>query len=158
MGGADGVMIGDGDVVRYNCLMGNGQTGISADGAKNFTVDHNEVANTAVGFEAVYNCGCSGGMKFFTSTGGTITNNWIHDNGSVGLWVDTNNSFFLVEGNVIENSEAEAIMYEISYNAVIRNNVLHGNGITGNATTSDFPEPSIARLLSPAATTRGLLS
>ncbi len=143
MGGADGVMIGDGGVVRYNCLKGNGQTGISADGAKNFTVDHNEVASNAVGYEAAHNCGCSGGMKFFTSTGGTITNNWIHDNGSVGLWVDTNNSFYLVEGNVIENSEDEAIMYEISYNAVIRNNLLHGNGIAGNATTSDFPEPAL---------------
>ena len=143
MGGADGIMIGDGDMVRYNCLTGNGQTGISADGAKNFTVDHNEVSMNAVGYEAKYNCGCSGGMKFFTSTGGTITNNWIHDNGSVGLWVDTNNSFYLIEGNVIETSEDEAIMYEISYNAVIRNNVLSGNGISGNASTSDFPEPAI---------------
>jgi hypothetical protein len=143
MGGANGIMIGDGDVVRYNCLTGNGQTGISSNAAKNFTVDHNEVANNAVGYEAKYDCGCSGGMKFFTSTGGTITNNWIHDNGSVGLWVDTNNSFYLIDGNVIENSEDEAIMYEISYNAVIRNNVLHDNGIAGNASTSDFPEPSI---------------
>jgi Right handed beta helix region len=143
MGGANGIMIGDGDVVRYNCLTGNGQTGISADGAKNFTVDHNEVSMNAAGYEAKYNCGCSGGMKFFTSTGGTITNNWIHDNGSVGLWVDTNNSFYRIEGNVIAGSEDEAIMYEISYNAVIRNNVLQDNGISGNATTSDFPEPAI---------------
>src|SRR5262249_27510918 len=30
-----------------------------------------------------------------------------------------------------------------SYNAVIRNNVLHGNGISGNASTADFPEPAI---------------
>jgi len=143
MGGASGVEIGDGDVVRYNCLTGNGQTGISADGAKNFTVDHNEIAMNAVGYKAKYNCGCSGGMKFFTSTGATITNNWIHDNGSVGPWVDTNNSFYLIDGNVIENSEDEAIMYEISYNAVIRNNVLHGNGIAGNASSADFPEPAI---------------
>jgi Right handed beta helix region len=143
MGGANGVEIGDGDVVQYNCLTGNGQTGIAADGAKNFTVDHNEVAMNAVGYEAMYNCGCSGGMKFFTSTGATITNNWIHDNGSVGLWVDTNNSFYLIDSNVIENSEDEAIMYEISYNAVIRNNVLHNNGIAGNASSSDFPEPAI---------------
>lgn len=143
MGGANGIEIGDGDVVRFNCLTGNAQTGISSDGAKNFTVDHNEVAMNAVGYEAKYDCGCSGGMKFFTSTGGTVTNNWIHDNGSVGLWVDTNNSFFLIDGNVIENSEDEAIMYEISYNAVIRNNVLHDNGITGNASTADFPEPAI---------------
>jgi hypothetical protein len=82
-------------------------------------------------------------MKFFTSTGATVTNNWIHDNGSVGLWVDTNNSFYLIEGNVIENSEAEAIMYEISYNAVIRRNVIRGNGILGNAGTADFPEPAL---------------
>ncbi|HTB76374.1 MAG TPA: right-handed parallel beta-helix repeat-containing protein, partial [Polyangiaceae bacterium] len=143
MGGANGIEIGDGDVVRYNCLTGNGQTGISADGAKNFTVDHNEVAMNAVGYEAMHNCGCSGGMKFFTSTGATITNNWIHDNGSVGLWVDTNNSFYLIDGNVIENSEDEAIMYEISYNAVIRNNLLHNNGIAGNASSADFPEPAI---------------
>jgi hypothetical protein len=142
-GGANGIEIGDGDVVRYNCLNGNAQTGISADGAKGFTVDHNEVSTNAVGYEAKHNCGCSGGMKFFTSTNATVTNNWIHDNGSVGLWVDTNNSFYLIDGNVIEGSEAEAIMYEISYNAVIRNNVMRGNGILGNASTADFPEPAI---------------
>jgi hypothetical protein len=143
MGGANGVEIGDGDVVRYNCLTGNAQTGIGGDGAKNFTVDHNEVARNAVGYEAKYNCGCSGGMKFFTSSNAAVTNNWIHDNGSVGLWVDTNNTFFLIDGNVIENSEDEGIMYEISYNAVVRHNSLRGNGILGNASTADFPEPAI---------------
>jgi hypothetical protein len=142
-GGANGVMIGNGNVVRYNCFTGNGQTGISSDGVTNFTVDHNEVTKNAIGYEALYNCGCSGGMKFFTSTRGTITNNWIHDNGSVGLWVDTNNSFYRIEGNVIENSENEAIMYEISYNAVIRDNLIRGNGILGNPSTAGFPEPAI---------------
>jgi hypothetical protein len=34
-------------------------------------------------------------------------------------------------------------MIEISYNAVVRNNVLHGNGIAGNATTAGFPEPAL---------------
>jgi hypothetical protein len=142
-GGANGIEIGNGDVVKYNCVKGTAQTGLGGVDAKNFTVDHNEVSGNGVGYEAKYNCGCSGGMKFFTSTNGTVTNNWIHDNGSVGLWVDTNNSFYLIDGNVIENSEAEGIMYEISYNAVIRNNVLRGNGIAGNAGTADFPEPSI---------------
>jgi hypothetical protein len=142
-GGANGIEIGDSDVVKYNCIKGTAQTGLGGVDAKNFVVDHNEVSGNGVGYEAKHNCGCSGGMKFFTSTNGTITNNWIHDNGSVGLWVDTNNSFYLIDGNVIENSEAEGIMYEISYNAVIRNNVLRGNGITGNASTADFPEPAI---------------
>jgi len=142
-GGANGIMLGDDNVVSYNCLTGNGQTGISADGNTGFVVDHNEVSLNADGYEAAHPCGCSGGMKFFTSTKATITNNWIHDNGNVGLWVDTNNSFFLIQGNVIEKNFAEGLMYEISYNAVISNNVLQFNGIGGNAQSSDFPEPSI---------------
>jgi hypothetical protein len=142
-GGANGFELGDGNTVRYNCFSGNGQTGISSDGAKGFVVDHNELALNASGYEAVYNCGCSGGMKFFTSTNGTVTNNWIHDNGSVGLWVDTNNSFFLIQGNVIENSFDEGLMYEISYNAVIQNNVFRSNDLGGNTMASDFPAPAI---------------
>jgi hypothetical protein len=103
-GGANGIMLGDNDIVSYNCLTNTAQTGLSADGATGFVVDHNEVSNNGDGYEAVHNCGCSGGMKFFTSTKGTITNNWIHDNGNVGLWIDTNNSFFLIQGNVIEKN------------------------------------------------------
>jgi len=106
-------------------------------------VDHNEISLNAVGYEAAFPCGCSGGMKFFTSTNAAITNNWIHDNGNVGLWVDTNNSFFLIQGNTIDNNYSEGIMYEISYNAVIADNVLEFNGIGANAQASDFPEPSI---------------
>jgi hypothetical protein len=142
-GGAEGIMLGNGNVVSYNCLTGNAQTGVASDGASGFVVQHNEVSLNAVGYEAAHSCGCSGGMKFFTSSQGVITDNWIHDNGSVGLWVDTNNSFFLIEGNVIEKNEAEGIMYEISYNAVIAGNLLRFNGIAGNAQASDFPEPSI---------------
>jgi hypothetical protein len=141
--GANGIEIGNGDVIHYNCLKGNAQTGASAGSAKGFTVDHNEVASNGIGYEAKNNCGCSGGMKFFTSTNATITNNWVHDNGSVGIWVDTNNSFYLIADNVIENNEDEAVMYEISYNGVIQNNLIRGNGITGNATTADFPMPAI---------------
>ena len=142
-GGANGIMLGDDDVVSYNCLTDNAQTGVSADGATGFVVDHNEVSLNAQGYEAAHPCGCSGGMKFFTSTKGTVTNNWIHDNGNVGLWIDTNNSFFLIQGNVIEKNVAEGIMYEISYNGVIEGNRLAFNGIAGNAQASDFPEPSI---------------
>jgi hypothetical protein len=142
-GGANGVMLGDDNVVSYNCFTGNGQTGISSDGNTGFVVDHNEVSLNADGYEAAHPCGCSGGMKFFTSTKAIVTNNWIHDNGSVGLWVDTNNSFFLIQDNVIEKNLDEGIMYEISYNAVIDRNIIQSNGIGGNAQASDFPEPAI---------------
>jgi hypothetical protein len=143
MGGANGFEVGDDDVLSYNCFSGNGQGGIGVDGAKGFVVDHNEIKNNAVGYEAKHNCGCSAGMKTFTSTNGTVTNNWIHDNGNVGLWVDTNNSFFLVQGNVIENNWGEGLMYEISYNAVIQNNVFRHNDLGGQTQASDFPSPAI---------------
>jgi len=142
-GGADAVLLGDDSVVSYNCLTNNGQTGIASVGTTGFVVDHNEVSLNAVGYEAAHPCGCSGGMKFFTSTRGVVTSNWIHDNGNVGLWIDTNNSFFLIQGNVVEKNFSEGIMYEISYNAVIQDNVISSNGIAGNAQSSDFPEPSI---------------
>jgi hypothetical protein len=142
-GGANGVELGDNNIVSYNCFTGNGQGAIQSPGTSGFVVDHNEVAQNAIGYEAMNNCGCSGGMKFFATTRGTITNNWIHDNGSVGLWVDTNNSFFLIQGNVIEGNEDEGLMYEISYNAVIQNNLFRRNGLMGNPTSSDFPEPVI---------------
>jgi hypothetical protein len=142
-GGAAGIYVGDNNVIRYNCFLNNGEMGIGGVDATGFTVDHNEVASNAVGYEDVYNCGCSGGMKFFSTTKGTITNNWIHDNGSVGLWIDTNNSFFLVTGNVIENNFAEGFFLEISYNAVIENNAFHKNNLAKNATNGGFPNGAI---------------
>jgi hypothetical protein len=142
-GGANGFMLGDNNVVSYNCFTGNGQTGISSVGNTGFVVDHNEVSLNAVGYESAHPCGCSGGIKLFTSTKGTVTNNWIHDNGNVGLWLDTNNSFFLIRGNFIEKNYAEGIMYEISYNGVIERNAIQLNGLGGNAQASDFPEPAI---------------
>jgi Right handed beta helix region len=142
-GGAYGFEVGDDDTLSYNCFKNSAQGGIGADTAKGFVIDHNEVQHNADGYEAKYNCGCSAGMKFFTSTNGTVTNNWIHDNGNVGLWVDTNNSFFLVQGNVIEGNWGEGLMYEISYNAVIRNNVFRANDLGGNTQASDFPAPAV---------------
>lgn len=142
-GGANGVEIGDNDVVSYNCFTYNAQGGIASVGSTGFVVDHNEVSHNGDGYEAIHNCGCSSGMKFFTSTNVIVTNNWIHDNGAPALWADTNNSFFLIENNVIENNAVEGILYEISYNAVIRGNILRFNGIAGNAHAADFPEPAI---------------
>ena len=41
----------------------------------------------------------------------------MHDNHSVGLWADTNNVGFDIEGNYISDNDAEGVFYEISYNA-----------------------------------------
>ncbi len=51
----------------------------------------------------------------------------MHHNKGVGLWADTNNMGFVFDGNYISDNDGEAIWYEISYNAVIRNNTLKRN-------------------------------
>jgi hypothetical protein len=82
-------------------------------------------------------------MKFFTTTKGLITNNWVHDNGSVGIWIDTNNSFFLVQQNVIEKNFAEGLFCEISYNAVVRENEFRQNNLGKNMTNGGFPNGAV---------------
>lgn len=142
-GGGAGFYLGDNNRVSYNCFTRNAQMGIGGVDAMGFVVDHNEVSFNAQGYEAVHNCGCSGGMKFFQTTKGIVTNNWIHDNGNVGLWIDTNNSFFLVTDNVIENNFAEGFFYEISYNAVVENNVFRLNNLGKNAANGGFPNGAV---------------
>jgi hypothetical protein len=132
-----GVFLGTDNVARYNCLKDNGQYGFSmfkmpilGDSAiKNITLDHNEIVgnNTDDWESRIEGCGCTGGGKFWDVQGARVTNNWVHDNKSTGLWADTNNIDFLFEGNYIEQNDGEGIWYEISYNATIRNNVIRRN-------------------------------
>jgi parallel beta-helix repeat protein len=141
-----GVFLGSDNNIRYNCMKDNGQYGFSmfkepieGDSAiKNIVIDHNEIAgnNTDDWENQIDGCGCSGAGKFWDVNGATITNNWVHDNLSTGLWADTNNIDFLIEGNYIENNDGEGIWYEISYNATIRNNTLRHNAwVSGQANT-----------------------
>ncbi len=127
-----GVFVGDGNVVRSNCLKDNGQYGFSAyeeDGVVNVVIDRNEiVGNNVDNWEArIDGCGCTGGAKFWDTNGAVVTNNWVHGNLSVGLWADTNNTNFIVEGNYFDNNQDEAFWYEISYNARVRYNTFVKN-------------------------------
>jgi len=129
-----GLMAGFGQQVLHNCLRNNGQYGMNAFGG-DLVMEGNEIAgnntddleNTLPG-----GCGCTGGVKFWDVNGADVRNNWVHDNRGVGLWADTNNNDFLVEGNLIENNDAEALVYETSYNLVLRNNTIRNNAyVTG---------------------------
>ena len=127
-----GIFVGDGNVIRNNCLRDNGQYGLSAyevDGVTSIVIDRNEILhNNTDNWEArIDGCGCTGGAKFWDVSGAIITNNWVRDNLSVGLWADTNNRDFVVEGNWFEGNQDEAFWYEVSYNARIRYNVFVRN-------------------------------
>jgi hypothetical protein len=146
------VFVGDGNVVRWNCLKDNGQYGFSAyeeDGVVNVTVDHNEVTgNNRDDWESrIDGCGCSGGAKFWETNGARATHNWVHNNNGPGLWADYNNRAFVFEGNYFEGNVDEALFYEVSYNATIRYNTFKRNTLVkGKAFAADgdnFPVAAV---------------
>jgi hypothetical protein len=143
-----GVFIGTNDVVNYNCLSSNGQYGFSAyepAGVKNVVLENNEITgNNTYNWEAVIpGCGCTGGGKFWATNKATITNNWFHDNRGPGLWADTNNNDFDIENNNFSGNDNSGIIYEISYNALIKNNTFSQNAIVAGPTNPGFPTGAI---------------
>lgn len=128
-----GMMAGAGQQVRGNCLRRNGQYGINAFKSGNtitgLLIEGNEIVGNNTGdWEARKpGCGCTGGMKFWAVNGADVRDNWIHDNRGPGMWADTNNNDFMIEGNLIEANDGAAIVFETSYNAVIRHNTMRRN-------------------------------
>lgn len=147
------VFLGSENTVRYNCLKDNGQYGFSmfrmpVDGdsaIKDIVIDHNEISgNNQDDWESqIEGCGCSGAGKFWDVNGATVTNNYVHDNLSTGLWADTNDIDFLFDSNWIEHNEGEGIWYEISYNATISRNVIKRNAWTSGQNNTGSPGPAI---------------
>jgi hypothetical protein len=143
-----GMMIGSNNTVRYNCVTNNEQYGFNAYNPSDPTgivMDHNEISyNDTYDWEAkIDGCGCTGGGKFWKSKDVQVTNNYVHHNHSVGLWADNNNRGFLFEGNYITDNQSQAIFYETSYNALIKNNYFGHNAIPGGASNPGFPTGAI---------------
>ena len=110
---------------------GNATTGIVLDGLDGdpSTFDGPELArNHALHASCDWE---AGGMKWDVGQV-TIRNAHVHDNDCKGLWADINARDALIERNLIENNRQEGIFYEISRDAVIRHNQVHGNGFGGN--------------------------
>ena len=108
----------------------------------NIVLDHNEITgNNTYNWEAkISGCGCTGGGKFWATNHATFTNNWSHDNRGPGLWADTNNNDFDIENNNFSNNDFEGIIYEISYNALIKNNTFSQNAIVGGPQSRGLPD------------------
>ncbi|MGW1073441.1 right-handed parallel beta-helix repeat-containing protein [Streptomyces sp. NPDC002537] len=128
-----GLMAGARQRVRASCLRGNGQYGMNVykagDPISGLVVEGNEItANNTDDWERrQQGCGCTGGVKFWAVNGADVRGNWVHDNRGTGLWADTNNNDFRIEDNVLEANDGAALIYETSYNAVIRNNTFRRN-------------------------------
>ncbi|MFE3645397.1 right-handed parallel beta-helix repeat-containing protein [Streptomyces sp. NPDC059169] len=128
-----GLMAGSRQGVRASCLRGNGQYGMNAYKAtgriSGLVVEGNEIVgnNTGDWERRRKGCGCTGGVKFWAVDGADVRGNWVHDNRGTGLWADTNNNDFRIENNTLEANDGAALIYETSYNAVIRDNAIRRN-------------------------------
>ena len=120
-----GIKTGNRMQVLGNNVHHQGQLGI-AGGGYNLLVQDNEIAycNTAgftTGWEA-------GGSKFVRTDGLIVRRNFSHHNRGAGIHADIDNINALIEDNRTEDNDWRGIFYEISYKAVIRNNIARRNG------------------------------
>lgn len=120
-----GIKIGSNSTATGNTVLRNGQLGIAAVG-NTILFDSNEVAyNNTNGFESGWE---AGGSKFALTDGLTVQNNYVHDNNGPGLWTDIDNIRTVYDSNRVINNGWNGIFHEISWDAVIKNNVVSGNG------------------------------
>lgn len=120
-----GISTGDGARVLRNKIYRNGQLGISPNGTGVLIEDNDIYENNIYGFDATWE---GGGVKAGRIERLTMRGNRVHDNLGSGLWCDVECRSVLFEGNLVERNADAGIFYEISFDAVIRNNVVRLNG------------------------------
>lgn len=139
-----GVLLGPDNSLSYSCLQDNGEYGFQAAGS-HITVDHNEIDGNNIDNWEVRRpgCGCTGGAKFWSTNGATITSNYVHDNAGPGLWADTNNRDFDVEHNYFANNQGEGFIYETSYNLRLASNTFVRNALIAGPNLGGFPDSAV---------------
>lgn len=122
-----GVAVGGNSKVVGNDIHDNGQMGIGGGGGDNILVEGNEIHSNGFwsGIDVYWE---GGGTKFAETNNLVVRDNYSHDNHGFGLWTDIDNINTLYEGNLVVNNDGGGINHEISYDAVIRDNTLIGNG------------------------------
>jgi hypothetical protein len=146
-GGGYAIDMGSNTTVEHNCLTQNAQGAFNGGGV-NDIISNNEISWNGLGEYpdsggaggSAYACGCSGGGKLFYSVNADVVNNWFHDNYNTAIWLDFDNTGALIEHNYIASNWGVGIEYEASYNAIISDNALVGNGWA-----SDHPWPAGVR-------------
>ncbi|XIA64456.1 right-handed parallel beta-helix repeat-containing protein [Bradyrhizobium sp. TZ2] len=120
-----GISVGTGSRVRKCDVHHNGQIGIEGDG-NDILIEGNHIwSNNTHGFDPEWE---AGGVKIALTNGVTFRGNHVHDNNGAGLWCDIECHNVLYEDNLVENNQHNGIFHEISFNAVIRRNVVRHNG------------------------------
>ena len=123
---AVGITAHDGSQIIGNYVHDNGQMGVGGYG-NNVLVQGNELASNGFwsGIDPLWE---AGELKFAQTNNLVVQGNYVHDNNGPGLWGDIDSINTLYEDNVVVHNTISGISYEISYNAIIRNNTLIDNG------------------------------
>jgi hypothetical protein len=123
-----GISLGSGSVISNSFIHHNGQLGIWFYGA-NCIASGNEISwNNQAGFSTAWE---AGGSKFWGTSNLTVKSNYVHDNNGPGLWTDTDNVGTLYDSNTVMHNHS-GISHEVSYAAIIRNNMVKGNGTSAS--------------------------
>jgi hypothetical protein len=119
-----GVRLGGGVVLRGNYIHHNGRYGVVGGFVSDVLWEGNEISynNTKD-----YGFGDAGATKVVKSSNVTFLDNYVHHNNGNGLWADTDNINFTYDGNRVEFNVGSGIFHEVSYDAVIRNNIVRYN-------------------------------
>lgn len=120
-----GVSLGPNARFVNNRVLYNGQIGVTCAECDNALIAANEIAyNNTAGYRDDWE---AGGTKFVETENIILRGNYVHHNDGKGLWTDGANINTLFEDNLVVYNTADGIMHEISFKAVIRNNVVKFN-------------------------------
>lgn len=121
--------------VRRNHVHHNGQLGIGGSNCDDSLIEENEDNHN--NRDGAYSWGNeAGGSKWSLTDRLTVRGNYVHDNIGAGLWTDINNGETLYENNYVVDNTQYGIFHEVSYSAIIRNNVSARNA--PNSTTGFY--------------------
>lgn len=130
-----GLLVADGMRILGGHFNDNDQLGIGGNEATGIVLDGlDDDPTTLDGPELARNhalhapCEFEGGGIKWDFGQFTIRNAYVHDNDCKGIWGDINAHDALIENNLIVANRAEGILYEISRDAIIRNNRIYRNG------------------------------
>ncbi len=121
-----GIRLGNRMHITRSRIHDNGQIGVLGSGDA-VLVEDNEIArnNPRSQYDMYWE---AGGTKFARTRDLVVRGNFVHHNLGPGLWTDIDNVRTLYENNRVEDNAEAGIFHEISYAAVIRNNVVRRNG------------------------------
>ena len=123
-----GLTFGSNTRVEGGSFSYNGQLGMAGIG-EGSSVNGAEIAfNNYAGYDSKWE---AGGTKFWETKGLVVHDSCIHHNAGPGLWTDNDNVDVVYDGNKVFMNADDGIKHEISYGAIIRNNVVLRNGTSG---------------------------